>query len=99
MRRTSSISSASGCFGLLRSGFLIHAKSRRRERGVVVDDSPNTIFEHRGAKIDKQAERLLRKAQIRQQLFVMYRRNRLNRFELNDENLIHEQIHSQAIAE
>ena len=75
----------------------MHAKTRRREVGVAVDDTFHPVAKHRRTEIEKQPQGLLGEPQIGQQLFAMDRRELLDRFDFDNQRIFDDQVGAECV--
>ena len=71
---------------MLRS-WLVHAQTRRRRGGELVDDAVQPFLEGGGAEIDEQADGEVHQAKIGQELLAVHRGEMFDGFELDDDAL------------
>jgi hypothetical protein len=60
----------------------------------IVDHSPDAVLEARNVEIDEKTEVLAAQLQIGKRLGLVKRKELVNRFQLYDDCVLHEQIHS-----
>lgn len=77
----------------------MHAKTRRREVRVTVDNSLDAFPEGGSSKIQKQPQRLLRQPQVSQQLLAMDGSKLLDRFDFDDQRALDDQVCPEALRE
>jgi hypothetical protein len=76
---------------------LIHAKTRRREVGVLVHDPLQTFPECGLAKVHQEAQRLVCQPQVGEELFSVDRQRPIHGFDLNDHTFFDNQIGTERI--
>jgi hypothetical protein len=59
---------------------------------VIVDEPADALLERLATEVDEQPDRLLGQSQIGQQLLCMHRTQLVDRFDLKDQSLVHQQI-------
>ena len=64
---------------------LVHAKARRPEAGVLVDDTAEAVFQQRCAEVDEKPEGQVHQAQIRQELLGVHRVEDFDGLQLDDQ--------------
>jgi hypothetical protein len=66
---------------------------------MIIDDAFAAFFESSRTKVDQQAQRQMQQPQVSKQLFAVYRRQILNRFQFHKQAIRYQQIHSKPIIE
>ena len=77
----------------------MHAKARRREVGVFVNDALQSVFKERSSEVDEQPEGQIHQAKVGQKLFGMNRVDVFDRLQFYDQLTIDKQIQPKPLVE